>query len=247
MDAKIILNSLGFSKKESLVYLATLEIGLGPASIIAKKAGLKRPTVHEVLKALCARGYAERFLKNKIRYYSVLPPDALCQRYESYLQKFHDALPGLMAVYNKPLNKPKIAFFEGKEDLKHIYLDSLNTKGEILNYFLPEKPYEYFGRRWVDEEHIAVRVKKGIRLRAIMPLSEVAREYISRSDNELRSVRMISDPKLTFSNEVYIYDNKMSIFSFDEEFALIIESKDVVQAQKTLFELAWCSSLVKKP
>lgn len=140
---------------------------------------------------------------------------------------------------NTLVKKPKITFYEGKEDMRRLYVDVLTSHGEILNYFLPDEAYKYFGKDWIDKVHIAQRVKRKIPLRAILPDSPWARRYVPRSTNELRQIRIIADPTLTFRNETYIYDNKISIFSFDDDFALLIESSDVAQAQKTLFELAW--------
>lgn len=245
MDPRSILLHLGLSEKESTVYLAALELGMAPVSIIARKAKLKRPTTYLILKDLAKKGMAECFLKNGIRYYSVQSPVALYQRFQSHMEEFKRALPEMMAVENQLTLKPKITFYEGKEEVRRLYLDVLNSKGEILNYFLPDEAYKFFGQEWVDTEHIAERVKRGIRIRAIMPDSPWTRRYVARSDKELREVRIISDPKLTFKNETYIYDHKISIFSFEGDFALLIESPDVAEAQRTLFELAWGNTLLK--
>lgn len=245
MGPRSILLHLGLSEKESMVYLAALELGMAPVSIVARKAKLKRPTTYLILKDLAKKGMAECFLKNRIRYYSVQSPVALYQRYQVHMEEFKRALPEMMAVENQLTLKPKISFYEGKEEVRRLYLDVLNAKGEILNYFLPDEAYKYFGQEWVDTEHIGERVKRGIRLRAIMPDSPWARRYVPRSTKELREVRIISDPKLSFKNETYVYDQKISIFSFEGDFALLIESRDVAEAQRTLFELAWGNTLLK--
>ena len=52
MDIRITLTQLGLSEKEADVYLAALELGMAPASVIAKKSRIKRTTVHEILKRL---------------------------------------------------------------------------------------------------------------------------------------------------------------------------------------------------
>lgn len=245
METRNILLHLGLSEKESTVYFAALELGMAPVSIVARKARLKRPTTYLILKDLAKKGMAECFLKNKIRYYSVQSPMALYQTYQTHMEEFKRALPEMMAVENQLVKKPKITFYEGKEEVRRLYLDVLTSRSEILNYFLPDEAYRYFGEEWVNTEHIAERVKRGIRLRAIMPDSPWSRRYVPRSTKELREVRIITDPKLTFTNETYIYDNKISIFSFDGDFALLIESADVAQAQRTLFELAWGNAILK--
>jgi len=245
MEPRSILLHLGLSEKESTVYLAALELGMAPVSIVARKARLKRPTTYLILKDLAKKGMAECFLKNGIRYYSVQSPMALYQRYQGHMEEFKRALPEMMAVENQLTLKLKITFYEGKEEVRRLYLDVLTSKSEILNYFLPDKAYEYFGEEWVNTEHIAERVKRGIRLRAIMPDSPWSKRYVPRGTKELREVRIIPDPKLAFTNETYIYDHKISIFSFDGDFALLIESADVAQSQKTLFELAWGNTILQ--
>lgn len=245
MDTVRILSSLGFDDKEAAVYIAMLELGMAPASMIARKARLKRPTTYEVLGKLCGRGLAECFLRKKLRTYAAISPVALREKYAGHLQELTEAVPQLMAVYNALRSKPRITFYEGKEELRRLYLDVLNTEGEALNYFLPAKPFEYFGEDWVYKHHIAERVRRGIRLRVIMPQSAFAKRYVERKEKELRETRVIQGAALSFTNETFLYGDKMSTFSFDEDFALLIESPDVVRTQKTLFELAWRSELVQ--
>ena len=246
MDPRTILHHLGLSEKEIAVYLGLLELGMAPVSIIARKAKLKRPTTYLILKELTGKGMAECFLRNRIRTYSVLSPAALYERFQGHMEEFKRALPQMMAVENQLVKKPRITFYEGKEEVRRLYLDVLTSKGDVLNYFLPDKAYEYFGEDWVNTEHIAVRVKRGIRIRAIMPDSQWARQYAPRNTKELRTVKLITDPSLTFTNETFIYDHKISIFSFEEDFALLIESTETAQAQRTMFELAWGSGLLKE-
>jgi hypothetical protein len=78
-----------------------------------------------------------------------------------------------------------------------------------------------------------------------MPQSAYMKRYRERSEQELREIRVIQDRNLFFTNETYIYGNKMSTFSFNEDFAVLIESADIARTQRVLFELAWKSALVK--
>ncbi len=86
------------------------------------------------------------------------------------------------------------------------------------------------------------RVKRKLPVRVIMPDSPLARTFLLRGDKELRSARIIMQPNLRIPNEIYLYDNKYSIFSFDDDMALLIQSDDVVLSQRAVFELAWSSS-----
>ena len=248
MDPHGILTHLGLTDKEIQVYMACLEFGTAPISTIAKRAKLKRANTYMIMEKLLQKGIAERFVKNHTRNFGVISPTALYEKYELHLKQLQNALPQMMAQYNTLSTKPTITFYEGKDDLKKLYLDVLNTKShEALNYFLPDTPFDYFGEEWVRKQHIAERVKRGVRLRVLMPKSRWSADYQARSPKELREIRMMTREDMHFTNEVYIYDDKMSVFSFDEDFAILIESKDVVSAQRIMFELAWESRLVEIP
>ena len=244
MDIFSVLTKLGLTRKEVAVYIATLELGIAPVSQIATKAKLKRPSVHEIVKQLCNKGLLERFIKKSIRHFSAISPRMLHEKLSQNMTNFERMLPQLIAVDNGPKNKPQVTFYEGKEELEKLYLDVLECKEKIiLNYFLPDKNIAYFTKDWLNKNHISVRKKRGIQLRVIMPESKWTAYYMARKD-ELRDIRIIKDKKLTIGNETYIYDDKISIFSFEGEFALLIQDKNVVDSQRTMFELAWNSSLV---
>lgn len=245
MDTRMILMQLGLTTKEAALYLATLELGMAPASVIATKAHIKRTTAHEILKKLGERGLVEFFVRKNTRYFSVLSPRSLLEQYEKYVQELRGALPQLLAIENRIVGKPKVSFYEGKEDLKRLYLDPLTTKQEMLNYFHPEKLFEYFGEEWVRSYVIRERVRRGVRVRVIMPDSSLARQFRTRGPAELRNARLITDPHLRLPNEIYVYDDKYSIFSFDDDMAMLIESADVARSQRAIFELAWESATIR--
>jgi sugar-specific transcriptional regulator TrmB len=246
MDIRITLTQLGLSEKEADVYLATLELGMSPASVIARKSKLKRTTVHEILRRLSERGLTEYFVRKQTRYFSALPPRSLLDKYESHVTSLREALPKLLAVENRIVGKPKVSFYEGKEDLKRLYLDAItDTSGELLNYFDPAKVIEYFGEAWLLREVIAKRVARNIPVRVIMPDSVLSQRFRLRAKKDLRSARIITDAAAYFPNEIYIYGNRFSIFSFDDDMALLIESADVAKTQRAIFELAWSSAKLK--
>ncbi len=55
----------------------------------------------------------------------------------------------------------------------------------------------------------------------------------------LRDARLIPHEKFDFSPEIYLYDNKLSVMSFKEKFGFLVESKEIVDALKVAWELAW--------
>jgi sugar-specific transcriptional regulator TrmB len=240
-----ILSQLGFSESETHAYLATLELGIAPVSVIARRAKLKRPTTLEIMKKLSLKGVAEFYMKKNMRMYSVLPPKQFLEKYRGIMEQLEQAVPAMMAVSYSITQKPRISLYEGKEDLKRLYLGVLESKTEVLNYFLPEKVFEYFTEEWVQKHFLAERLRRKVAVRGISPDSQFMRDFLKRTPKIVRENKIIDGKALHFTNEIYLYDDdKMVIFSFDEDFALLIQSRDVVKTQKVIFELAWQSALL---
>lgn len=245
MNIPVLLGHFGFTAKEAGVYLATLELGMAPVSVVARKARLERTTTYEILQKLSAKGFAEFFVRKKTRYYSVLPPRQLLERFSGYVGELEAALPEMTAIENAIVGKPRITFYEGKEDLRRLYLDCLKAaKGEILNYFQPEITIKYLGWEWMKSHMVDRLQEEKLRVRVIMPDTPMSKCFLQQRESTLRRQR-IAPAQMVFRNEVVIYENKVQIFSFEEDFAFLIESRDVAETQRALFELAWESGLLR--
>jgi hypothetical protein len=126
-----------------------------------------------------------------------------------------------------------------------LYLDALTSKGEILNYFQPETTIAYFSWDWLRRNMVEKLLGKKHSVRVIMPDTPMSRRFLQQRETPLRKQK-IAASDLIFKTEVGIYDDKVMIFSFDEDFAMLIESRDVADTQRALFDLAWESASLKK-
>lgn len=242
MDFRVIFEHNGFTAKEAAVYLAALELGMAPISVIAKKAKLQRSTTYEILRRLSAKGIAEFFLRKQTRYYSVLPPKELQRRLQESLGELEKAIPALSAIQNEIVHKPKITFYEGKKDVQRLFLDCLRTSDDICNYFQPDSVIRYFGAEWMRTHMMKPLIEQKMRVRVIMPDSPLARRFLKDRESEYRRQRIAPKGTLSFQNEVVIYDDKVAHFSFEEDFAFLIQSKNVADTHRAIFNLAWDSA-----
>ena len=245
MDLSQILQSNGFTQKEAIVYLASLEIGMAPASVIARKAGLPRSSCYEMLLKLSAKGYAEFFVKKSTRYYSVVPPKLLLQKLSNNMKHLADSIPEFTAIQNDIVHKPKISFYEGKEDLRRIYIDVIEATGLVLNYFHPEAAIAYFGEEWLKKEMMDRIEEKKMDVRVIMPDTLKARLYLKARESVIRKQRIAQGSEHLFRNEVVIYEDTVMHFSYEDDFAFLIKSKHVAETHRSIFNLAWESSLLE--
>ena len=86
------------------------------------------------------------------------------------------------------------------------------------------------------------RSQKGIMIRAIIPDSSVGRERASHNKEEKRESALVPHKEFSFSPEINIYNNKVMIASWREKLGVIIESAEIADAMKKVYELAWAEA-----
>lgn len=247
---KNLLEYLNFSQKESRVYLSLLEVGSEIAAEIGKKTGLNRTTVYDILDELIQKGLVSKFKKGSKTYFQALDPKRLlnyldrekedqAKIIEKQKKKVQEFLPELISLQNPLSTKPKVQFFEGKFGMREAYEDTLSSKETILAYANLETMYE--GLSDYFPEYFKRRAKAKIFIRAIFADNHASRECASRNQEELRATRFFPKGSLPFTPEINLYNNKMLVASWHEKMAVIIESKELVDLQKFIFEIVWNS------
>ena len=246
IELKKKLGFAGFSEKEIEVYLALLVIGKGVVSEIARKASVNRPTAYHILGALETKGLAKASGKEPKQEYVAESPDQIekmllekIEGYQKSLEEIRQVIPELKSMQTIG-DRPKIKFYEGKAGLQKVYEDTLSSSEPIRAYasvedIQPTLPH-YF------PEYYKRRAKKGIKIRAIFPDSPDARERASLDKEEIRESLIIPNQKYGFHPEINIYDNKVMIASWREKLGIIIESAEIADAMKKIYELAWAEA-----
>jgi len=244
---KNVLKNLNFTDKETVVYLALLELGSAKAGDIAKQADITRTTVYDILASLLKKGLVNKYKKGAQTYFAALEPNRLLTYIDREIEEttgrlvkqkgeVKHLLPELVSLQNRSNTKPKVQFFEGEKGVREAYDDTLNAKDVIRAYAnvqtmhdgLPNFFPTYYKRR--------VEAKKPIR--AIFTNNPASRKRAATDRNELRTTRFLPEGE-TFTPEVNIYNDKVLIASWKEQMAVVIESKEVADFQRTIFEQLW--------
>jgi HTH-type transcriptional regulator, sugar sensing transcriptional regulator len=240
------LIALDFTEKEANVYLALLELGKGSVSQIARKASLNRTHGYNILDLLVSKGLANISGKEPKQEYSAESPDKIgdmlkvqIKKNEDFLKQANSLIPLLKSVHNVK-GRPKIRFYEGKEGIQQVYEDTLTSKGEILAFAHVEDVHEtlpdYFPKYYFR------RAQKGISIRAIFPATVEAKNLARDNKVQKRETALVPADKYSFSPEINIYNNKIMIASWKENLGITIESQEIAEAMKKIFELAWAEA-----
>jgi HTH-type transcriptional regulator, sugar sensing transcriptional regulator len=239
MEAKAVLEKMGLNGKKADVYLAALELGGASTIEIAKKAAIKRTTCYDILLDLKREGLVLETAEGKKRLFVGENPEKIQKDFKRKEALFLEVLPMLKSIHNVKGSKPKIYFYEGVEGVKEVYSDTLKYSGEFLA-FGSEDIIRVVGDDWM-QRFIKNRIRKGIRVRAILPKTDYTSEKLHQNDPaQLRSTKLIDKNKYPFSVEIDIYGHgRISLISAKEIMAVIIESVEIYNTLKCIFEALW--------
>jgi sugar-specific transcriptional regulator TrmB len=246
LDLKKNLEYIGFSEKEVVVYLALLFLGKGTVTEISRKAGINRPTGYHILASLSSKELVKVSGKEPKQEYVAESPDQIekllvnkIEENQKFINEARKIIPELKSLHNV-VDRPKVFFYEGEEGLEKVYEDTLTSHEPIRGYATVDDMHK--GLKNYFPEYYKRRTKAGISIRAITPKTEIGIERQSHDKEEMREMALVPADKYYFSPEINIYDNKVMIASWREKLGIIIESSEIADAMKKIYELAWAEA-----
>jgi sugar-specific transcriptional regulator TrmB len=247
------LQDVGLSEKEAKVYLAALEIGRATADQLAKQAKIVRSTTYVQIESLMKKGLMSTYEEGKKTYFAPESPEYLKRIFELKKKEFevrekelNDFLPGLMRQFEGAGDRPMVRFFDGKEGVAAMREGFLKLpSGTKLEVIYAHDSLEKVFTEQERTTYAEKRAQKGIKIKAVYtrkegPLS--ASDIVSNTER-----RFISYEKMPVSSDFYIYDNSLAVMALGKKiFGVIVESEEIAQSMRVLFELLWNSSEAEK-
>ncbi|MBU1202522.1 helix-turn-helix domain-containing protein [Patescibacteria group bacterium] len=243
MNIATTLKNIGFDDNKARVYQALLSLGTAPAGAIAAKSGIVRSTVYKILEELISDGLAEN-VEGKVKKFIALHPSALIRMLENKKTATENILPELLGIFTSPKFKPRLKFYEGLDGKKKVFADILTLQNDIVYTFSPiQEILTVFGKTY-SKHFTEKRVKNKIwryALRSIETTADKTKEWEFYGSDEklMRQIRFLP-PKIKCDTLIQIYADKISVVaSHNENYAFIIESKELSGLMKQLFLWLW--------
>jgi HTH-type transcriptional regulator, sugar sensing transcriptional regulator len=240
------LKELGLTHHEADLYMVSL--ALGPTSIVnlAKHLGISRPNVYKVISGLEKHGLAKYSDKNRFnRHFTVESPtlvlEKIREKKETMTELDHEivsALPGLLTKYHQGEALTKIKVLQGKEQFLKIFNQSLEEEGKEIRYFGAAHEFIGFISWEAEKKWIKRRVKKNIKLKALLLPSQDTETLKSKDEMELRETRILKGA-WPFVTSFQLFANKVVIWQPKAPLAVLIEDQYMVEMMKSLFDWAW--------
>ena len=129
------LKLLGLNNSEVKVYLTLLELNQALASEIAKKSGIPRASIYDVLRRLEDGGLVSHVIKDNKKYFSSTNPKTILESLDYKKKRITEILPDLERLQEKKVSStPKTEVYTGVKGLQ-----------TILNLILQEKEFYAMG------------------------------------------------------------------------------------------------------
>jgi predicted DNA-binding transcriptional regulator len=238
---------LGLKEKEVSVFLTLVGLGPQPASVIAKRAELNRGTAYAILDGLVARGLVSRIVKAGIQTFCSISPEEILEiirmrkreldTQESELQLILPQLKSMMSGYAL---QPKVRHYEGVEGVKAVMEETLNSSETILSYAnidaWQQTPLDEYIKTYCHRRSYELKIP----LRCLAYDTQYAKDHFGHNHG-LYELHFIPKSVRFDQSLINIFENKVIMVSLvpGMMYGIVIESEEIAQTQKAIFELAW--------
>lgn len=227
MDEKILTRA-GLTRNEAKVYLTLLEHGSLLAGSIASRSGIHRRSVYDLLERLIEKGLVSYIVEQKRKKYEATNPARLLEMMKHAEEDVEKIMSVMQEKFIATKEKQETVFYKGKEGIKTILADQLETGKEILVLGASSQAQEiikYYFHKYDD-----IRVKKRIQIRMIFNQSPPFKI-------PLATIRYLPNNTKTAIN---MYGNKVAILLWEERpLGILINNKEIAESFRVYFEMLW--------
>ena|GEM_PF-424439 len=252
------LNNFGLSDKEAKIYLALLELEVAGVTEISRKSKVNRSSAYVVIESLKKKGLVIQSTHEKILGYTAASPEALLQMAEEKLRKQNDikntiekVLPGLRTLHKDTKLRPKVYIYTGQEAIERgssgIFDEQINRGMKKFRVYEDMSDIKKFLPASYIKDDVALLKMSGANMCVISPSNtnslSVVNDYkkFGSTDRFL----MIPEKKFNLNNKsilgLSIYEDKIEFISQDP-LLVVIESQEIADTLKNIFDLAWKES-----
>lgn len=229
------LREVGFSKNESKVYLALLELGSSNVGKIAGKSGVHRTNVYDALEGLKKKGLASYILKENIKFYESVSPENLVNFLKEKENKLNLIIPLLKLRHST--KKETVRSYEGIQAVRNIFNNFLNYKSPLFTYGTPREAVRQLGIPFLTQFHKKRAAKKmwmlhiynedaRDRVKHLNKLAYTGAKYLPKEYNTSATTRVCGE------EVVITHYTKPPI-------TIQISSKELAEVYKKYFKLLW--------
>ncbi len=240
------LADIGLNEKQEEVYRTLIKNGEMTISDLARKLGIKRPTLYLAIDELITYGLISDKKQNRKRMLSAIHPRRLMQIAKLKISAIQNLLPELITQYELPTYKSKIDVYQGEKGVKNLYeelYEGLSNKQEALFISDIAGLKEKMPSAMSSYEKI-LRVIRNPKIRELNVKNEAGILWEKESQSlrgKNHQARFLPTNKQFGATDICILGNTVSMFSMEKNdvFVVRIQSEQIARTYKALFEITW--------
>jgi sugar-specific transcriptional regulator TrmB len=241
MDTKL-LEELGLTKNEALIYIFLLKSGETTTGKIIKETGIANSRVYETLNSLISKGIVSYNVQKDGKHFKAENPKKFLEIEEHRKKKIQDLIPGLSNIMNLGEKETTTAVYEGYEGFKTAFKKIIDDcpKNEtifILGFSEPTEKKESL-RLFLSNMNLKSQQKKQ-KLRIILDSS--VKETLGRDREKEKYTEVRYMPRGYISPAaVDIFEDYVFMFLWEEKpFVFMIKNKVIAESFKHYFKFMW--------
>lgn len=237
-----ILEEIGLTKTEALVYERLLQLGECPVGFLQKSLDSHPQVVYRTIENLVKKGLVISILKKNKKYVSAEHPKKLEQLEKEKLEKLKDNIPELIKLMTPPKNtlvKTSIGI-EAIQAFRRRAIDDLKRNETLMIIGgSGDRFYSAMGAKY--EEIELKRIKKKIHKKLIAFSSE--KNKFENDKHRLYTEFRFFNSFHPTTSSINIFEDNVGIIVWATEPVLIhIKNKEIAQSYKNYFEEMWSSA-----
>lgn len=240
------LQELGLSEAQCNLYITSLSLGPTTIAKLAEGLSVARPNVYKLIEELETHGLAKFSLRKKFSHtFVVEPPTVLLEKIHQKREKvsqlghtLRSAMPDMLALYSQGARPTKVRILEGGEQFLKAFNEILDEEKSVSRFCGSAKDFIGF-ISWAEERQwIATRLKRGIKIQALLLPSDDAETLRSTDKKELRETRFLKEAA-PFVTGFQLFANKVILWQPKAPIAILIEDEYFVAMLKSIFDCLW--------
>lgn len=253
-----ILEKLGFTRNESLVYSVLISHSPAGASYISKKTNLARSSVYTALNNLISKGLVGTSYKNEIKQFIAEEPEIIGDilkkekiKTESKIALFEKKRTLLSSLKSDWLKIPNIIIFEGQEGLKKTYMSMMREVEDGSEMYVMRDEFVWhpdwhfiFEKEW-HKKVKQIKSEKNIKTKLLVNNSqkEIEHQKLYKKRKGL-NFRLLPKKNNLFQFALYISGDTLSMLSFEKGnmVGVKITNKNLAENNKKIFNSLWDKS-----
>lgn len=244
MELEELLESIGLTKNESLVYVALLQIGTSKTGKILKKSGLNSGKIYEILESLKVKGLLSESLINNVKFFTAAPPSQILeyiQQKKEEIQQEEESIKSMLPDFEKlqslPTKEVKSITYTGLRGIKTAAdeaLDSMKKDEDILAMGVSKLKDESFNKFW--QRWQTRRINKKITQKMIF--SEKSKYYKTFTKSKYTQAKVLIG--ITPATIDIFGEDKTLILNYgDSPSCILIYDKNTAQSFRQFFKQLW--------